>query len=71
MLLTAQRATTHNTQMTDEEISVMKQTKHSINSHRYESRHGEDATSSPINGSLAIAFGRRFEQGLIRLTECR
>jgi len=41
---------------------MMKQAKHSIESHRYELVHGE-ATSSPIDGGLATAFGRRFQHG--------
>jgi hypothetical protein len=44
-------------------ISVMKQAKHSIKSHRYELVHGEDADLSPIDGSLAMAFGRQFQPG--------
>jgi hypothetical protein len=41
----------------------MKQTKHSIKSHRFELVHGEVPTLSPINGSLAMAFGRRIQHG--------
>jgi KaiC/GvpD/RAD55 family RecA-like ATPase len=52
-------------------ISVMKQTKHSIKSHRYELVHGEDADF--------IAYQRKFGDGLwqtvstwmIPRTECR
>jgi hypothetical protein len=39
-------------------ISVMKQTKHSIKSHRYELVHGEDADF--------IAYQRKFGDGLWR-----
>jgi hypothetical protein len=42
----------------------MKQIKHSIESHRYELVHGEDADFvAPINGSLAMTFGKRFQHG--------
>ena len=52
-------------------ISVMKQTKHSIKSHRYELVHGEDADF--------VAYQRKFGDGLwqtvstwmIPRTECR
>jgi hypothetical protein len=40
----------------------MKQTKHSIKSHRYELVHGEDADFIAYGG-LAMAFGRRFQRG--------
>jgi hypothetical protein len=44
------------TQLLMRRISVMKQTKHSIKSHRYELVHGEDADF--------IAYQRKFGDGL-------
>ena len=41
----------------------MKQTKHSIKSHRYELVHSEDGDFIAYHGSLAMAFGRRSQHG--------
>jgi hypothetical protein len=42
---------------------MMKQAKHLIESHRYNSCTAKMPTSSPIDGSLAMAFGGRFQHG--------
>ena len=50
------RLTQHLLKLLMRRISVMKQTKHSIKSHRYELVHGEDADF--------IAYRRKFGDGL-------
>jgi hypothetical protein len=52
-------------------ISVMKQTKHSIKSHRYELVHGEDADFIAYQRTFGDGLWQTVSTWMIPLKECR